>query len=176
MMKRSKRLLGVGLLALAALAVGSAVASAHLLYQNGQFAHQHTSVHWFLNEANSAPDSYSNTRAAQIDWHNKTRRDLSSTSNHDTSYIHVVDRHYGETGWVGIGEYCYHCGHLHTRLNLTYSAGNSQTVACQEIGHNLGEDHHAGDCMGYSYFSDWSPFVGSHSVQDLDSAYASYGH
>lgn len=160
-----------------ALAVGGGMASlvqGHLLYVGGNFAHPAGSIDWFLNELTGT--AHDNARAAQLEWHSDTNRDLSSTSSHDTSIIHTLSKTYGLTGWVGLGEYCYHCTHLHVRQNLSYSAGDSRTVACQEIGHTLGEDHHSGDCMGYSYFTDWSPYVGSHTISEIDAAWAAAGH
>jgi hypothetical protein len=169
-----KKRLAVAVAVLGGLAVVPTVAGAH--WYNNQYtsykdAHIEVGTHWFLNEVDQSSAARSNTRDAQIEWHNDTPLDLSSTSNHDTSRFHVVDNYYGNTGWVGQGEYCYHCGHLHTRLNLSYSSGSSRTVACQEIGHNVGADHAAGDCMGYSYFSDWSPYVESHSIDQTRSVY-----
>lgn len=158
----------------AALAAVPAVASAHWINNSntsGNDAHIHVGTHYFLNEVDQSSAARSNTRDAQIEWHSDTVLDLSSTSNHDTSRFHAVDAYYGNTGWAGSGEYCWHCGHLHTRLNLSYSSGSSRTVACQEIGHNVGADHAAGDCMGYGYYSDWSPYVESHSIDQTWSVY-----
>ena len=137
---------GAGALVLVAAIAASAVG--HWLYDGGNPAHIHVKVHWFLNEVDQSSNARSNTREAQIEWHQDTILDLSSTSSHDTARFHVVDAYYGNTAWVGTGEYCYHCGHLHTRLNLSYPEGDDRATTCQEIGHNIGEDHHPATAWG----------------------------
>lgn len=159
----------------AALVIAVAVATTavgHWLYVGSDPAHIHVNVHWFLNEVDQSSNAQSNTREAQIEWHQDTSLDLSSTSSHDTARFHVVDGFYGNTGWAGLGDYCYHCGHLHSRLNLSYDNGDDRATTCQEIGHNIGEDHHPGDCMGAGYFADWNSGVGQHSIDEVNFVYS----
>ncbi len=83
-----------------------------------------------------------------------------------------LDANYGATGWAGLGDYCWLCDHLHSRLNLYYSNGDDRGTACQEIGHNIGLDHYAaGDCMALRYFASGTEVVESHSPSDVWSVY-----
>ena len=85
----------------------------------------------------------------------------------------MVDAYYGYTGWAGLGQYCWHCDHLHSRLNHTYINGGDRAIACQEIGHNIGLDHApSGDCMAYYYYYPSSPYVEQHSIDDVRYVYA----
>lgn len=168
---RMRFLLVVGILA-AAFGASARLATGHWLYDAGNPAHIHVKTHWFLNEVNDSSVARDNTRAAQIEWHQDTSLDLSSTTSHDTARFHVVDSNYGNTTWAGLAESCYHCGHLHSRLNLYYDNGDNREIACQEVGHNIGEDHHEGDCMGATHFANWSPFVEQHSIDEVNFVYS----
>lgn len=148
----------------------AATADAHRLYCGGTWCHHHTRAYYTLNETDAI--RFQPTRNAQINWHNSVRLDLSSTSCHGCSQIHVIDNSYGLFTFIGAADSCYHCSHGHVRLNdqRLQSSADWQSTACEEIGHVIGLDHSpgvAGDCMNQQ-----SVYVGSHSANEINSYYA----
>jgi hypothetical protein len=162
--------------ALLLLTNGVGTAGAHRAYApDGHWAHMDTRYYHFLNDMGHFV-LRAETRDAQLDWHNKVGLRFDSTSSHDVSRIHAIDnggQGYGATGWYGLAEVCHHCWHLHTRLNPYYLQDGYwwQSTACEEIGHNVGENHHPyGDCMGRV-----NATVHDHTISDINGYYSQHG-
>jgi hypothetical protein len=169
-MRTLRRLLIAWVLAAVAVPAG---AQAHPCCSGTSYwSHQHTRYYYFYNGVDGDDYWRQATRDAQVDWDTSVRIEL-PTHAHDGSRLHPIDSKYGNTGWCGTAEVAYHPSWNHVRLNDSYiGTCNRRATVCQELGHGVGEDHHSGDCMGYSYFSGWSSYPGQHSVDDLNSYYA----
>ena len=163
-------------IAAAVLAVPPGVATANNLWMSGSgWVHHHTRYYYTYNGMDENQTMRSLTDDARGEWDADTRLEL-QRSTHDPSQMHLIDGHYGQTGWSGLAESYVHSTHSHVNYNLTYINGwsdyNKRAIGCQEIGHVLGLDHAPGDCMGFTYFSDYTSRVGKHSIDTLDGRYA----
>lgn len=152
--------------------------------------HIHTRVYDTLNEIDESPAWASDANAARAEWHGDTILDLPLTTNHSIAELHLVDGHFGWTGWAGLAtnngnmtqfdsDAAGHYGHAHSIMNDTYRIQlgyeGRRAVACQEMGHQFGLWHGSWDCMNYGYAST-SYVVGQDSINDINWFYQNYGH
>lgn len=169
------------LLALAAgvLGVLPADASGHILYDNGNLSHQrHARDINFYNGGGGT--TWDSARWAQLEWHNRMGGSLRfPTTSHDSSFVHVVEASYGNTGWAGqTWNAGYHAGHAHVQLNVSYNlyAWQWNAVACHEIGHSVGMAHSsdASDCMENQ--GRFTQSIAQSHVDQLRGAWNAAGH
>lgn len=104
--------------------------------------------------------------------------------------VRICNLAYGQTGWLGVAgitiDASDHITKGYTKLNDTYFSWDfyntddwKQSVACQELGHNIGLDHQDEDfnneslytCMDYQ-----DPPFGSPNQDDYDQLRSIYGH
>lgn len=149
-----------------------ATASAHRQpypYDTTKWQHYHTGPQTFYNSI-TYQRHRDETRDAQLDWNNNGYRSIPSTSVHDGSRVHAVGAFYS-------GNFCgralpdsWHINHGHLDMNISCDLGYSdymlQAYACQELGHLMGQAHAPGDCMGFTYYSDWTATISSHTQSD----------
>lgn len=164
----SLQIRAICLVALTALVLApSAGATNYLTDGLGRLSHQHSGYQRAFNEINENGSLYNMTDLARGEWDTKTNAAVVPWSTHSGSQQHYVDGYFGATGWQGIAEVVYHpATETHTTYNLSYPQGTyyMRAVACQEIGHLLGLNHFAGDCMGAGYFSSYTNGVTTHSI------------
>ena len=146
-------------------------------YAAGSYwCHLHTRYYYFFNGAEE-PKSYTVGRDAQINWHQTVYLDLSSTD-HASSRMHYDDDTNMPSAYLGLSYAFAHGCTQHAYVNQwqdqNYSSYDWRAVACQEIGHGLGEAHHADDCMGFSYYAQYMDRISSHTRDDINGYYA--GH
>ena len=103
--------------------------------------------------------------------------------------VRICNMTYGNTGWLGVAGISIDAnGHIvtgYTKLNDTYFSQSyyntpawKQTVACQELGHNIGLDHQDEDfdntslqtCMDYQ--DPPYPYPNAHDYEQLEAIYA----
>lgn len=171
--KRIKLTLG-GALVVFLLAAPTGSAS-NRWYANGLWVHHHTQTYYTYSGIDQGSALKQQAENARQEWAGDTTLSL-PTSGHSASRIHLIDDYYGKTGWSGVAYSSHHASHSHVKYNLTYISNygtdKKRAIACQEIGHVLGLTHGGGDCMAFSYFSSWSPYVLSHSINEINWGYA----
>jgi len=139
--------------------------------------------------------------AATQDWSKSTRLDMVQSAGLEdstvrrkcsapTGQVRICNLEYGQNGWLGIAGISIDAqGHIikgYTKLNDTYfqmayydSNLWKQSVACQELGHNIGLDHQDEDfdnkslntCMDYQ-----DPPTATPNAHDFDQLASIYGH
>lgn len=144
----------------------------------GNWIHQHTRNFNSYNEINESTVIYWTYEYARQDWHDRTTLNFWQSGSHSGNIIHADDGWFGLTGWAGLASSAYHTTHSHVIYNLNYLGNNtySRAVACQEIGHVAGLQHASGDCMGAGYFSSWSAYPETHSIEMIGWWYPLTGH
>jgi hypothetical protein len=136
------------------------------------------------------------------DWSASTKLNLVEDTGGDTSSqtrrqcrggsgtLRICNLAYGYNGWLGIAGISIDTnGHIttgYTKLNDSYfstgyynNASWKQSVACQELGHNIGLDHQDEDFDNQSLFScmDYQdPPFGYPNAHDYDQLDTIYGH
>jgi hypothetical protein len=127
------------------------------------WCHLHTLYYYFFNGADFKGGGVA--RDAQIDWHQQTTLDLSSSS-HADSRIHHDDAYVADPAIYGFSAVCAHGCVQHTYTNdyveFEKSFYDWRAVACHEIGHAVGQDHHSGGCMGIPQNPPWFDRISSH--------------
>jgi hypothetical protein len=121
------------------------------------------------------------------EWSNETVMNLSRHSNYSPSSTNIKYEvgNFGDTGYRGIAfsgnrsggdEWSYNgcirqwgCRLATARTNTSYSqtASARRGTHCQEIGHLFGLGHSPGDCLGKSYFSQYTYDVQPHSADGV---------
>jgi hypothetical protein len=183
-MRRVSILVALLLAAAAASALGAPPAEAHKLYNcqtssynaGSLWCHLHTRYYYFYNGADGR--SYDMARDAQIDWHQQTTLDLSSTD-HASSRIHHQDDYIRDPYLYGYSLICSHGCTQHT-YNNSYSEGplsnyQVRATACHEIGHAIGHKHYNGDgsCMGWPN-EQYMDRISSHVKYETNDWYAAH--
>lgn len=156
------------------LLVVTASSASNRWFAGGLWVHHHTKTYTYsgIDQGQGLKTQAENARQ---EWAGDTNLSL-PTSSHSSSRIHLIDDYYGKTGWSGVAYSSHHASHSHVKYNKTYISSwgtdKKRAIACQEIGHVLGLGHGGGDCMAFTYFSNWSPYVLSHSINEINWAYA----
>lgn len=147
----------------------------NIWYSGGFWIHQHTRNYTLSNGIDESQAMWDAARAAQIEWNQDTILDVPSAS-HANSRIALGDGYFGNTGWSGLAESSYHATHSHARYNLTYTSNfnsiEKRALGCQEMGHVFGLGHGGGDCMAFTYFSNYSRYVLQHSIDEISFMYS----
>lgn len=195
---KHNRMLGRVLLALAAAGLAPATLADHS-WGNYHWARTTTSFNLTLINS-TTPDWDPYVASAVADWSvsNKlnfveTEGDTSSKTRRQcpgsTGTLRICNLSYGNNGWLGVAGISIDSdGHIvsgYTKLNDTYFSSGyyddpvwKQSVACQELGHNVGLDHQDENfyntslytCMDYQDPPYESP--NDHDYKQLDEIYA----
>jgi hypothetical protein len=187
---------------LAALALGLMAAPSLADHSWGDYHWARTTSSFNLTIVNSTtPDWDSYVAQAESDWSVSSKLnmvpvdgDTGSTARRQCrapqGQVRICNLTYGQNGWLGIAGISIDTnGHIvsgYTKLNDTYfswdyynNPGWKQSVACQELGHNIGLDHQDEDfdneslksCMDYQD-PPW-PNPNQHDYEQLETI---YGH
>ena len=182
----SKRFMAAGFVVAAALFVTvtyGAVVSAEHAWESYHWARKDVNVEIPLTVVNSTTDNWDLIVGAAVgDWSGSTVLNMTqvdgSTARKDrrqcnatAGMLRICNLKYGQNGWLGIAGIAFNTdGHIlygYTKLNDSYLNSNyaggyynndawKQSVACQELGHNVGLGHvdedfstSTGSCMDY---------------------------
>ena len=161
---------------------------------DGRMIHTHTRTKGFYSSVDNS-SIRTQSEDARAEWARDTIMSLPIRA-HSNASMHQLDRDYGRRRWSaqaviksGYNSSTGHYTHGHIRYNLHYMANPNRTgthdlstpygrraIACQEIGHLIGLAHAHGDCMGYTYSSDYSKRVSSATATFINGRYKRTGH
>ena len=197
---RTIRMTGLTLAAAAALTFGQAVSADHAW---GNYHWARTTTSFDLTVINSTTDDWDGyVSNAVSDWTSSQVLNMVEDPNGSTDdklrrscsapagQIRICNLAYGRNGWLGIAGISIDTnGHItsgYTKLNDSYFTLSyynkpdwKQSVACQELGHNVGLDHQDEDfdnttlksCMDYQ-----DPPWPTTNAHDFDQLQTIYGH